>query len=99
MPAEIRGQPHQPVAEPHDADHGHADTDQGVARAVAVDERQREPGQVGGDAFGGQVAASPIDPHMVDHLAAEADQRGADRVDGDVQGQDGGTVMARADQW
>ena len=61
-------------------------------------QRQRETGQVGGDALRGKWPRARSDPHVVDHLAAEADQRGADRVDGDVQGQ-ATRCAAQADQW
>ena len=79
---------------PHDADDGNADPDQVIGRQT-VEQRRRQPARSVAIA-GGQVATARS-TRTRPTTAPQADDRGPDRVDGDVQGEDDRAIAPRAD--
>ena len=77
---------HEPVRLAHHAGDRHADADERPAGPRA--HRRRDAGEVGHDIVDGEVAAGAIDPDLVEHLAAEPDDRGGHRVDDDLDRED-----------
>ncbi len=84
-PAEVGGHRHDTVVSAHDARDRHADPDD---RDVdPAEELVGQPREVRHDIVDGQLATRPLDANLVDGLAAQADDRGGDRVDEDLEAQ------------
>ena len=87
----------QPVAPPDDADDRDADADHRVQVWMPPARRSAaRSDEIGSDLVDGGVAAGPVDARDVEDLAAEPDERRAQRVDLDLEGQDDGRPRVEA---
>ena len=95
-PAEVGGHRHQAVAAPHDAGHGHADADD---RAVVAHGQVADQGrEISDHVVHRQLDPGPLDADPLEGLAAEADDRDRDRVDEDLEAENGGAVRVQPDE-
>ncbi len=96
-PTEVRRHRHEAIGPSDDADDGHPDRDLGSAGPSRADDPD-ELGEIVGDLVRGRMAARPIDPDVVEDLAAQPDDRRGERVDLDVERQDDRALRVGADE-
>ena len=84
-PAEVRGHRDEPVAAAHDAGDGDGGPDQRRSSEAPVAEVLGEPGEIRRDRLDRRMAAGPVDTCLCEDVAADAHDRGRQRVDGDVE--------------
>ena len=87
-PAEVRSHRDHPVGPPDDSNDRDADPDTRPEGAIIGSEGVCQPSEIRGDLADGRVSPGSIDPHLVDDLAAQADDGSRDRVDLDVESED-----------
>ncbi len=88
----------QPVGPPDETDDRDPDPDQRIDRRSPGAHQAGQLGQVGGDLVDRRVAPRPVDADQLEDLAAEPDEGDRQRVDGDLEGEDGGILRVGADQ-
>ena len=94
-PAEVGRHLHEPVGVPDDPGDCHANADQRTPGRGT--HRPGEAREVASHIVHHEVSAGAIDAHLLEHLAAKADDRRRDRVHEDLDPEDDGPVRDQAD--